>query len=146
MRFLAILVFVALPVRACLAVPDSAVAQNVAPTQNAAQIIVVLVDGEPVTARDLVQRMLYRTLTGSLERANNFVARVNLVLTSDTAVQEKFKRRMDAAQPRTPAETQKATERIKKELIEDAMWKVLSEESAAKTAERAVALENGAAG
>lgn len=131
MRFAAALSLIALCVRASLAAPESALMQNSA---SAAQTIVVLVNGEPVTARDLVQRALYRNLAGPPDRGNAFIERVNAVLTNDTRVQEKFKQRMDAAQPRTPAEVQKATERIKKELVEDAIWRVVSEDAGIKNA------------
>jgi peptidyl-prolyl cis-trans isomerase SurA len=76
--------------------------------------------------------LLYRNLTGSPNRANAFVERVNAVLTGDDRIKEKARRMHNAAHPPTQAEARKAAERIKKELIEDAMWQVLSEDRVAK--------------
>jgi peptidyl-prolyl cis-trans isomerase SurA len=124
MRFLAVVYLVASSVIACLAVPGDALAQN----------IVLLVNGEPVTSHDIVQRLLYRNLAGSPDRANAFVERVNAVLTNDGGIKEKARQMQDAAKPSTQAEAKKAAERIKKELIEDAMWQVVSGDGAAKDA------------
>ncbi|MGA7330075.1 MAG: hypothetical protein WBX25_37720 [Rhodomicrobium sp.] len=124
MRLPAAIYLIVVSVMACLAPPRSATAQT----------IVLLVNGEPVISHDLVQRMLYRNLTGSPNRANAFVERVNAVLTNDGKIKEKARQMQDSLHPRTQAEAQKAAERIKKALIEDAMWQVLSRDGAAKNA------------
>ncbi len=116
MRLPAAIYLIAVSVMACLAPPRSATAQT----------IVLLVNGEPVTSHDLVQRMLYRNLTGSPNRANAFVERVNAVLTNDSGIKEKARQMQDSVHPRTQAEAQKAAE--------DAMWQVLSRHGAAKNA------------
>jgi peptidyl-prolyl cis-trans isomerase SurA len=124
MRLPAGIYLIALSVMACLASPGSATAQT----------IVLLVNGEPVTSHDIVQRMLYRNLTSSPSRANAFFERVKAVLTNDSGIKEKARRMRDSVQPRTQVEAQKAAERIKKALIEDAVWQVLSRDGAAKGA------------
>jgi peptidyl-prolyl cis-trans isomerase SurA len=124
MRFLVAVYLVALSVIAFMAVPRNASAQN----------IVLLVNGESITSHDIIQRLLYQNLMGPPDRANAFVARVNEVLTNDSGIKEKARQMQDAAKPSTQAEAKKAAERIKKELIDDAMWQVLSADGAAKDA------------
>jgi peptidyl-prolyl cis-trans isomerase SurA len=104
------------------------------PGSATAQTIVLLVNGESVTSHDIVERLLYRNLTGSPNRAGAFVERVNAVLTNDGGIKDKARQMRDSVRPRTQAEAQKAAERIKKELIEDAMWQVLSGDGAARDA------------
>ncbi len=124
MQLSAAISLIAVSVMACLAPPGSATAQT----------IVLLVNGEPVSSRDIVQRILYRNLTSSPNRANAFVERVNAVLTNDSGIKEKARQMQDSERPRTQVEAKKAAERIKKELIEDAVWQVLSGDGAAKDA------------
>ena len=91
-----------------------------APGQGHAQTIVVIVNDEPITSFDVEQRMRWEALT------HNFGDRMKAVLTGD-AVNQKFKQMMMAAQPHSQEEAQAAAERIKKQLIEDAKHRVLSE-------------------
>ncbi len=123
MRFAAVLSLIVFSATACPA----------APPVDMAHTVVLRVNGEPVTARDIIERTLYRNLTGPPQRANAFIGRVDAMLEGDK-IKELFRQKLEAAQPHTPAETVKVTERIKKELVEDAMWLVLSEDAAAKGA------------
>lgn len=85
-----------------------------------AQNIVVLVNDEPITTFDVAQRMRW------LARTNGFGERMKALLTGD-AVNQRFRQKMIAAHPTTQAEAQQAAERIKKEIVEDAKRRVLSE-------------------
>jgi peptidyl-prolyl cis-trans isomerase SurA len=87
--------------------------------QAAAQNIVVLVNDEPITSFDIAQRQRW------INRTSNFGEHMKALLTGD-AINQKFRQKMMAAQPRSQAEAQQAAERIKKELIEDAKRQVLS--------------------
>ncbi len=124
MRLPAAISLIAVSVMAFVAPPGSATAQT----------IVLLVNGEPVTSHDIAQRMLFQNLASSPDRANAFVERVNAVLTNDSRIKEKARQLQDSVRPGTQAEAKKAAERIKKELIEDAVWQVLSGDAAAKNA------------
>jgi peptidyl-prolyl cis-trans isomerase SurA len=86
----------------------------------AAQNIVVLVNDEPITSFDIAQRQRWMARTGG-----SFGEQMKALLTGDR-VNQIFRQKMMAAQPRSQAEAQQAAERIKKELIEDAKRQVLS--------------------
>jgi peptidyl-prolyl cis-trans isomerase SurA len=112
-RFSACLIFILLPVFfwALVLMPVKARAQN----------IVVLVNDEPITSFDVAQRTRWQALTGG-----NFGERMKSLLTGD-AINQRFRQMLVAANPHSQAEAQQAAERIKKELIEDAKRRVLSE-------------------
>jgi peptidyl-prolyl cis-trans isomerase SurA len=74
-----------------------------------AQARAILVNGELITSRDIVQRTLFQN------RTSDFYGRLNALLAGDK-FKEKFRQKMLAAQPRTPADTQRAAGRIKNEL------------------------------
>jgi peptidyl-prolyl cis-trans isomerase SurA len=85
-----------------------------------AQNIIVLVNDEPITSNDVAQR------TRWLARTTGFGDRMKSLLTGD-AIKERFRQMMIAANPRSQAEAQQVAERIKKQLLEDAKSRVLSE-------------------
>ena len=58
---------------------------------------------------------------------------INSLLASDK-VKEKFRQKMSAAQPHSPKEAQRLTERFNKELIEDATMQIFSERGAMRKA------------
>jgi len=91
-----------------------------APGQGFAQNIVVIVNDDPITSFDIEQRMRWEALT------HNFGERMKAQLTGES-VNQRFKQMMMAAQPHSQEEAQAAAERIKKQLIEDAKRRVLSE-------------------
>jgi peptidyl-prolyl cis-trans isomerase SurA len=117
MRILAMIYLAALLLAAFVAVPGSALAQDVA----------ILVNGEPITSYDVAQRTLWQN------RTSNFGERMKALLTGDE-VNKKFRQMMDAEQPHSLAEGKQAAERIKKKLIEDAKRQVLSEGGATRKA------------
>jgi peptidyl-prolyl cis-trans isomerase SurA len=98
-----------------------ALAALFAPLSARAQNIVVLVNDEPITSFDVAQRIRWNALTGG-----SFGERMKSLLTGD-AVNQKFRQLMMAANPRSQEEAQVAAERIKKEIIEDAKRRVLTE-------------------
>lgn len=85
-----------------------------------AQNIVVLVNDEPITSNDVAQR------TRWMARTSGFGDRMKAILTGD-AIKDRFRQLMIAAAPRSQAEAEQAAERIKKQLLEDAKSRVLSE-------------------
>jgi peptidyl-prolyl cis-trans isomerase SurA len=85
-----------------------------------AQNIVVLVNDEPITSFDVAQRARW------MARTSGFGDRMKAALTGQ-GIQDRFRQMMIAAQPHSQAEAQTAAERIKKQLIEDAKHRVLSE-------------------
>ncbi|MGO9543900.1 MAG: SurA N-terminal domain-containing protein [Rhodomicrobium sp.] len=91
-----------------------------APGEACAQNIVVLVNDEPITSFDVAQRQRW------LARTSNYGDRMKALLTGD-GINQRFRQLMMAAHPTSQVEAQKAAERIKKELVEDAKRRVLSE-------------------
>jgi peptidyl-prolyl cis-trans isomerase SurA len=85
-----------------------------------AQNIIVLVNDEPITSFDVAQRLRW------MARTNGFGDRMKAQLTGD-AIKERFRQLMIAANPKSQAEAAQVAERIKKQLIEDAKHRVLSE-------------------
>ena len=85
-----------------------------------AQNIVVLVNDDPITSFDVAQRLRW------MARTNGFGDRMKAQLTGD-AIKERFRQLMIAANPKSQAEAAQVAERIKKQLIEDAKQRVLSE-------------------
>lgn len=85
-----------------------------------AQNIVVIVNDEPITSFDVAQRLRW------MARTNGFGDRMKAQLTGD-AVKERFRQLMVAANPKSQAEAAQVAERIKKQLVEDAKRRVLSE-------------------
>ncbi|MBI4724389.1 MAG: SurA N-terminal domain-containing protein [Rhodomicrobium sp.] len=85
-----------------------------------AQNIVVLVNDEPITSYDVTQRLRW------MARTSGFGEHMKALLTGD-AIKERFRKMMIAANPKSQAEAQQAAERIKKQLIEDAKRRVLSD-------------------
>ena len=88
--------------------------------QANAQTIAVLVNDEPITTGDIAQRMRWNA------RTNGFGDRMKAILTGD-AIKERFRQKMIAANPHSQAEAQEYAEKIKKELLDDAKSRVLSE-------------------
>jgi peptidyl-prolyl cis-trans isomerase SurA len=124
MRFPILIYLIALLFAAFVAVPETALAQD----------IVLLVNGEPISSHDVVQRTLFQNLPTFQKRISDFYEHLNALLASDK-VQEKARQKMSAAQPpRTPAEARLTAERIKTELIDDATLQILSERGAARKA------------
>jgi peptidyl-prolyl cis-trans isomerase SurA len=121
MRFWVLICLIVLSLAAFVAVPVSALAQEIA----------VRVNGEPITSRDIVQRTLFQNLPGSQNRNSDFYEHLNAILAGDK-FKEKFRQKMSAAQPRTPSEAKRAAERIKNELIEDATMQILSGSATAR--------------
>jgi peptidyl-prolyl cis-trans isomerase SurA len=121
MHLLALICSTTLSFAAFVAVPLSALAQEIA----------IRVNGEPITSRDIVQRTLYQSLPSLQNRINDFYERLNALLSGDK-LKEKFRQKMSVAQPRTAAEAKRIAERIKNELIEDATMQILSERGAAR--------------
>jgi peptidyl-prolyl cis-trans isomerase SurA len=97
------------------------------PVGASAQARAILVNGELITSHDIVQRTLFQN------RTRDFYGRLNALLESDK-FKQKARQKMLAAQPRTPADAQRAAGRIKNELIEDATMQVLSERDATRNA------------
>ncbi len=87
---------------------------------SSAQTIVVLVNDDPITSYDVTQRERW------MSRTNGFGDRMKALLTGP-GIQERFRQMMVAANPRSQAEAQQVAERIKKELVEDAKRRALSE-------------------
>ena len=85
-----------------------------------AQNVVVLVNDEPITSGDVTQRLRWNA------RTNGFGDRMKAILTGDD-IKERFRRKMIAANPHSQDEAQQLAEKIKKELLEDAKNRVLSE-------------------
>ncbi len=85
-----------------------------------AQNVAVLVNDEPITSGDVAQRMRWNA------RTNGFGDRMKAILTGDD-IKERFRKKMIAANPHSQAEAQQLAEKIKKELLEDAKSRVLSE-------------------
>ncbi len=112
------------PLAALLTVLLGAPAVAIAQDNTAAQHIVVLVNGEPITTYDIAQRMRWNN------RTSNFGEKMKAQLTGD-AINQKFRQMLIAAQPHSQAEALAAAERIKKQLIEDAKRQVLSENGGA---------------
>ena len=90
------------------------------PREANAQNIVVLVNDEPITSGDIAQRMRWNA------RTNGFGDRMKAILTGDQ-IKERFRQKMIAANPHSQAEAQELAEKIKKELLEEAKNRVLSE-------------------
>jgi peptidyl-prolyl cis-trans isomerase SurA len=90
------------------------------PAPAAGQSIVVLVNDEPITTFDVAQRQRW------VARTSGFGDRMKALLTGDS-INQRFRQLMMAAQPHSQAEAQQAAERIKKQLIEEAKHRVLSE-------------------
>ena len=90
------------------------------PSQANAQNIIVVVNDEPITSFDVEQRMRWTALT------SNFGDKMKAILTNP-AINEEFKRRLMASQPRSQQEAQAAAEKIKKQLVEEAKHRVLAE-------------------
>jgi len=86
----------------------------------AAQNVVVLVNDEPITSGDVAQRLRWNA------RTSNFGDRMKAILTGDS-IKERFRQMMVAANPHSQAEAEQAAERIKKQLLEDAKNRVLSD-------------------
>jgi len=110
MRFSSLIYRIALPLAALLAAPAGVFAQN----------IVVLVNDEPVTSYDIAQRMRWNA------RTSNFGERMKAQLTGE-AINQEFRKRIIAAQPKSQAEAQQVAEKIKKDLVAEAKSRVLSE-------------------
>ena len=119
MRFRALIYLITLSFAAFVAVPASALAQEIA----------IRVNGEPISSHDIVQRTLFQNLPSRQNRISDFYERLNALLAGDK-IKEKFRQKMSAAQPRTPAEARRVAERSNKELIEDATMQILSERCA----------------
>ncbi|HWJ18420.1 MAG TPA: SurA N-terminal domain-containing protein [Geobacterales bacterium] len=85
-----------------------------------AQNVVVLVNDEPITSGDVAQRIRWNA------RTNGFGDRMKAMLTGD-AIKERFRQAMIAASPHSQAEAEQAAEKIKKQLLEDAKNRVLSD-------------------
>jgi len=85
-----------------------------------AQNVVVLVNDEPITSGDVAQRLRWNA------RTSNFGDRMKAILTGDS-IKERFRQMMVAASPHSQAEAEQAAERIKKQLLEDAKNRVLSD-------------------
>ena len=88
--------------------------------QANAQNIAVLVNDEPITSGDVAQRIRWNA------RTNGFGDRMKAILTGDF-IKERFRQMMVQANPHSQAEAEQAAERIKKQLLEDAKSRVLSE-------------------
>jgi len=121
MRLRSLIYWITLSLAAFVAVPGSALAQEIA----------IRVNGELITSHDIVQRTLFQNLPSLQNRISDFYERLNALLAGDK-VKEKFRQKMSAAQPRTPKEAQRVAERINKELIEDATMQILSERGATR--------------
>ena len=85
-----------------------------------AQNVIVLVNDEPITSGDVTQRLRWNA------RTNGFGDRMKAILTGDD-IKERFRQKMIAANPHSQEEAQQLAEKIKKELLEDAKNRVLSE-------------------
>lgn len=85
-----------------------------------AQNVVVLVNDEPITSGDVAQRIRWNA------RTNGFGDRMKSILTGD-AIKERFRQAMIAANPHSQAEAEQVAEKIKKQLLEDAKNRVLSD-------------------
>ena len=85
-----------------------------------AQNIIVLVNDEPITSGDVAQRIRWNA------RTNGFGDRMKAILTGD-GIKERFRQMMVQANPHSQAEAEQAAERIKKQLLEDAKSRVLSD-------------------
>ncbi len=118
MRVWAFLYLTALSL-AALAAPASAFAQEIA----------LRVNGEPITSHDIVQRALFQALPTLQHPHGEFFERLGALLAGDKA-KEEYQQKMAAAQPHTPIEIQRASERIKKELFDEAALQILSERAA----------------
>ena len=92
-----------------------------------AQNIVVLVNDEPITSGEVAQRMRWNA------RTNGFGDRMKAILTGD-AIKERFRQKMIAANPHSQGEAEQYAEKIKKELLEDAKSRVLSDGGGRKAA------------
>jgi peptidyl-prolyl cis-trans isomerase SurA len=92
-----------------------------------AQNVVVLVNDEPITSGDVAQRTRWNA------RTNGFGDRLKAILTGDS-IKERFRQEMIKANPRSQAEAEQAAERIKKQLLEDAKNRVLSDGGGRKAA------------
>ncbi|WP_164729831.1 SurA N-terminal domain-containing protein [Rhodomicrobium lacus] len=105
---------------AALAVAAGLTVLALAGPEARAQNIVVLVNDEPITSGDIAQR------TRWMARTSGFGDRMKALLTGD-AIKERFRQLMIQANPRSQAEAEQTAERIKKQLIEEAKGRVLSE-------------------
>ncbi len=85
-----------------------------------AQNIVVLVNDDPITSGDVAQRIRWNA------RTNGFGDRMKAMLTGDS-IKERFRQMMVAANPHSQAEAEQVAEKIKKQLLEDAKNRVLSD-------------------
>ena len=85
-----------------------------------AQNVIVLVNDEPITSGDVAQRLRWNA------RTNGFGDHMKAILTGDS-IKERFRQMMVAANPHSQAEAEQAAERIKKQLLEDAKNRVLSD-------------------
>jgi peptidyl-prolyl cis-trans isomerase SurA len=110
---------ITLSLAAFVAVPGSALAQEIA----------IHVNGELITSHDIVQRTLFHSLPSLQNRISDFYERLNTLLAGNK-VKEKFQQKMSAAQPRASQEAQRLAEPINKQLIEDATMQILSERGA----------------
>lgn len=123
MQFRALIYSIAFTFAACVAVPASALEQD----------IFLRVNGELITPHDIAQRALFQSLPTLEKRVSFLQERLNALLAGDK-IQEKFRQKLSAVQPRTPEEARRITERIKQELTEEATLQVLSESPAARKA------------
>jgi peptidyl-prolyl cis-trans isomerase SurA len=87
-----------------------------------AQNIVVLVNDEPITSYDVAQRQRW------IARTSGYGDKLKAILTGD-GIKERFRQMMIAANPKSQAEAQQVAERIKKQLVEDAKTRVLTDGS-----------------
>ncbi len=85
-----------------------------------AQNIIVLVNDDPITSGDVAQRMRWNA------RTIGFGDRMKAILTGDS-IKERFRQMMIQANPHSQAEAEQVAERIKKQLLEDAKNRVLSD-------------------
>ncbi|ADP70156.1 hypothetical protein Rvan_0880 [Rhodomicrobium vannielii ATCC 17100] len=106
--------------RAALAVAAVLSVLALVATDAKAQNIVVLVNDEPITSGDIAQR------TRWMARTSGFGDRMKALLTGDS-IKERFRQLMIKANPRSQAEAEQTAERIKKQLVEEAKGRVLSE-------------------
>ncbi len=123
MQFWALIYSIAFSVAACVAAPVGASEQEIR----------IRVNGELITSHDIAQRALFQSLPTLEKRVSVFHERLNALLAGDK-VQEKFRQKLSAVQPRTPEEARRITERIKQELIDETAMEVLSESIAARKA------------
>lgn len=106
-----------LPLLAC-----AFLSQIVTLSEACAQNIIVLVNDEPITSYDVAQRVRW------MARTSGYGDKLKAILTGD-AIKERFRQMMIAANPKSQAEAMQVAERIKKQLVEDAKTRVLTDGS-----------------